>query len=150
MSIWQSEFIHETIGRSGMKETEGEAHLRLDKWLWAARFFKSRSLAAEAVSGGKVHLNGARVKPGRVVRLGDEVRVRRGPYEWVVIVHGLGTQRGPASRTQLQYEETEESKQTRQKLAEQMRIQGPHQRGPKGRSSKKARREIIRFTRGDW
>jgi ribosome-associated heat shock protein Hsp15 len=133
-----------------MKETEDEVHVRLDKWLWAARFFKTRSLAADAVIGGKVHLNGARVKPGRVVRLGDEVRVRRGLYEWVVIVRGVGTQRGPASQAQLQYEETEESKQTRQKLVEQMRTQGPHQPGPKDHPSKKARREIIRFTRGGW
>ncbi len=131
-----------------MKETETGAHTRLDKWLWAARFFKTRSLAAEAVTGGKVHLNRARVKPGRGVHVGDEIKVRRGPYEWVVIVAGLGKQRGPASQAELLYKETEESKQNRQTLAEQLRAQGPREPGPKGRPSKKARREIIRFTRG--
>ena len=60
--------------------------IRIDKWLWAARFFKTRSLAAEAVSGGKVDINGDRAKPSRIVRVGDKLRVRRGPYEWIVIV----------------------------------------------------------------
>lgn len=133
-----------------MKQTEEEAQIRLDKWLWAARFFKTRSLAADAVNGGKVHLNATRVKPSRVVRIGDEISVRRGPYEWVVVVRGVSMQRGAAPQAGLLYEETEESKQNRQTLAEQMRGQGPRQPGPKGRPSKKARREIIRFTRGDW
>ncbi|MFQ5902713.1 MAG: RNA-binding S4 domain-containing protein [Candidatus Binatia bacterium] len=133
-----------------MREREAEGDTRLDKWLWAVRFFKTRTLAAEAVTGGKVHLNGARVKPGRVVRIGDELKIRRGPYEWVVIVRGLGKRRGPASQAELQYEETEQSRQNREALAVQLRAQGPRQPGPKGRPSKKARREIIRFTRGDW
>ncbi len=133
-----------------MKGSEAEGDIRLDKWLWSARFFKTRALAAEAVTGGKVHISGARAKPGRVIRVGDEVKIRRGPYEWVVIVRGLGKRRGPASQAELQYEETEESRQNREALAVQLRAQGPRQPALKGRPSKKARREIIRFTRGDW
>ena len=133
-----------------MNEVEAGEPIRLDKWLWAARFFKTRSLAAEAVTGGKVHVNGARVRPGRVVRVGDEIRVSRGPYQWGVTVRALGKQRGPASQAQLLYEETEQSKQERETLAAQIRALGPRQPSPKGRPSKKARREIIRFTRGGW
>lgn len=133
-----------------MKETEAGGHIRLDKWLWAARFFKTRALAARAITGGKVQLNSASVRRSRVVRVGDEVKVRRGPYEWVVIVRGLGKQRGPASQAELQYEETEQSRQNREALAVQLHAQGPRQAGMKGRPSKKARREIVRFTRGGW
>ena len=133
-----------------MKERESEGDIRIDKWLWAARFFKTRALAAEAVAGGKVHLNSADVKPGRVIRVGDEVRIRRGSYEWVVIVRGLGKRRGPVSQAESQYEETEQSKQNRETLAAQIRAQGARQFGQKGRPSKKARRKIIRFTRSGW
>lgn len=133
-----------------MEETEGTARMRLDKWLWTARFFRSRSLAAQAVVGGKVHLNGARAKPGRVIRVGDEVSVRRGPYEWIVLVRGISLQRGPASQAELLYEETQQSRENRQALAEQIRAQGPRRLALKGRPGKKARRDIIRFTRGGW
>lgn len=133
-----------------MEDTEGTAQMRLDKWLWAARLCKSRSLAAQAVAGGKVHLNGGRVKPGRVTRVGDEVSIRRGPYEWVVVVRGISLQRGPASRAELLYEETQQSRQNRQALAEQIRAQGSRQLALKGRPGKKVRRDIIRFTRGGW
>ena len=133
-----------------MKERESEQDIRIDKWLWATRFFKTRALAAEAVAGGKMHLNGARVKPGRVVRIGDEVKVRRDTYEWVVIVRGLGKRRGPASQAESQYEETEQSKINREELTAQIRAQGARQFRQKGRPSKKARREIIRFSRGGW
>lgn len=130
-----------------MKEEEGGEQIRLDKWLWATRFFKTRALAAEAVAGGKVQLNGARAKPGRVVRIGDEVKVRRGPYEWVVIVRGLGKQRGPAPEAQLQYEETDASQRAREAMALEIRAQGFHGFRPEGRPTKKARREILRFRR---
>ncbi len=130
-----------------MKEVENEGPIRLDKWLWAARFFKTRSLAAEAVEGGKVYLNGNRTKPGHVVRTGDELKIRRGPYEWVVIVRGLSLQRGPASAAQLLYEETEESKRNREALANELRFQGRIVPEMKGRPAKKARRNILRFTR---
>jgi ribosome-associated heat shock protein Hsp15 len=122
--------------------------LRIDKWLWAARFFKTRSLAAEAVEGGKVHLNGARVKPARAVRIGDELDIRRGPYETIVTVRGLSPQRGPAEKAQALYEESEASKAAREQLAAQLRLE----RGPapesEGRPSKKERRDILGFKRG--
>lgn len=130
-----------------MKEAEKDQEIRLDKWLWAARFFKTRSLAAEAVEGGKVHLNGNRTKPGHVVRTGDELKIRRGPYEWIVVVHGVSLQRGPASEAQSLYEETEESKRNREALANELRFQGRIVSEIKGRPSKKARRSILRFTR---
>lgn len=142
--------LDEALSGVNVEVAENETHVRLDKWLWAARFFKTRSLAAEGVSGGKVHVNGARTKPARAVHIGDEISVSRGPYQWIVTVRGVSLQRGPASEAQLLYEETEESKQKRQTLAEQLRALGPRQPGPKGRPSKKARREIIRFTRGGW
>ncbi|MBI2357641.1 MAG: RNA-binding protein [Deltaproteobacteria bacterium] len=133
-----------------MKEDRNSEGIRLDKWLWAARFFKTRSLAAEAVSGGKVQLNGGRTKPGHVVRTGDEIKVRRGPYEWVVIVRGLESKRGPAAEAQLQYEETEESKEAREALALELRDQGFHGPRTEGRPTKKSRRDILRFRRGAW
>ena len=130
-----------------MKEITREEEIRVDKWLWAARFFKTRSVAAGAVEGGKVQLNGDRTKPGRVVRLGDELKIRRGPYEWIVIVRGLSLQRGPASQAQLLYEETEESRTKREAVASELRFQGRIVSEIKGRPSKKARRDILRFTR---
>lgn len=133
-----------------MKEEEGREEIRLDKWLWAARFFKTRSLAAEAVTGGKVQLNGARTRPGHGVRVGDEVKVRRGPYEWVVIVRGLERQRGPAAEARLQYDETEASRMAREAAATELRAQGFHAPRPESRPSKKARREILRLRRGGW
>jgi ribosome-associated heat shock protein Hsp15 len=83
-----------------MRERErdaGDERVRLDKWLWAARFFKTRALAAEAVAGGKVQVNGDRAKRARPVQTGDEVRVRHGPYDHVVVVRALSARRGPAS-----------------------------------------------------
>jgi len=130
-----------------MKEITREEEIRVDKWLWAARFFKTRSVAAGAVEGGKVQLNGDRTKPGRVVRLGDELKIRRGPYEWIVIVRGLSLKRGPASQAQLLYEETEESRTKREAVASELRFQGRIVSEIKGRPSKKARRDLLRFTR---
>jgi ribosome-associated heat shock protein Hsp15 len=126
---------------------ESKEQTRIDKWLWAARFFKTRSLAADAVEGGKVQLNGSRIKPGHSVRVGDELRVRRGLYEWVVVVRGLTALRGPASEAQRLYEETEESRANREALAGQLRLQGESGLGLKGRPSKKDRREIMGFKR---
>ncbi len=131
-----------------MQEAETGDPTRIDKWLWASRFFKTRALAAEAVLGGKVHLNGTRVKPGKVLRAGDEVSIRRGPYEWVVIVRGLTRSRGPAEQARSLYEETEQSKENRERVADQTKAQGPRHFGRRGRPSKKDRREILRFIRG--
>ncbi len=130
-----------------MKGAESEPPTRLDKWLWAARFFKTRSLAAESVEEGKVHINSIRAKPSHQVRAGDELKIRRGPYEWVVVVRGVLLKRGPASEAQLLYEETEESKRNREMLANELRFQGRIVSEIKGRPSKKARRDLLRFTR---
>ena len=99
---------------------EQDEPVRIDKWLWAARFFKTRSLAAEAVGGGKVEINGERAKPSRIVRAGDRITVRRGPYEWIVIVKNVARLRGPAAQAQLLYDETEESLRQRQTAAAQL------------------------------
>jgi ribosome-associated heat shock protein Hsp15 len=121
--------------------------VRLDKWLWAARFFKTRSLAVDAVAGGKVHVNGARVKPARAINVGDQLLIRRGPYEWRLVVRLLETKRGPATQAVLLYEETAESKRQREQLAGELRAQASPQSRIRGRPSKKQRRDMLRFTR---
>lgn len=126
--------------------TDPNDRVRLDKWLWAARFFKTRSQAAEAVTGGKVHLNGARSKPARAVEEGDTLTIRRDPYEYEVMVRGLSRRRGPASQAAQLYEETPQSLQKRQALAEQRRLEAHGAPHLDHRPSKRDRRRIIRFT----
>lgn len=128
-----------------MAESLETAPVRLDKWLWAARFFKTRSLAAAAVSGGKVHVNNARAKPSHAVRIGEELTIQRGFDERVVVVKGLSRQRGPASQASLLYEETPASVSKREELARQRQLQGPPPR-TLHRPTKKERRAIVRFT----
>ena len=124
---------------------EGPDKVRLDKWLWAARFFKTRALAAEAVEGGKVQLNGDRPKRGRTLQVGDELRIRLGPYEHVVTVRALSDRRGPATQAAGLYQETDASRNAREALAVQLKslhsLFGPE----KGRPTKKDRREIERL-----
>lgn len=119
--------------------------LRLDKWLWAARFFKTRSLAAEAIEGGKVHVNGGRVKRARALVEGDEVQIRQGPFEHRVIVRALSARRGPASQAARLFEELPESRAARERVAAYLRAQGEHGRAEKGRPTKKDRRELRRL-----
>ncbi|HKB94255.1 MAG TPA: RNA-binding S4 domain-containing protein [Gaiellaceae bacterium] len=88
--------------------------MRIDKWLWAARFFKTRSLATEAVVAGHVQVGGARVKPARDVRVGETVEIRRGAYRWTVVVRALAERRGPATQAAMLYEETPESAAARE------------------------------------
>ena len=124
--------------------------IRIDKWLWAARFFKTRSLAADAVTGGKIDVNGARAKPSRIIRLGDKLSIRRGPYESTVVVKGLAKVRGPASEAQLLYEETEESIRRRELTSAQLKLERPPEFHSPGRPSKKDRRAVLRFTKRGW
>jgi ribosome-associated heat shock protein Hsp15 len=124
--------------------------IRIDKWLWAARFFKTRSLAAEAVTGGKIEVNGARAKPSRIMRLGDKLNIRRGPYEWTVVVKGLAKLRGPAPAAQLLYEETEESVRRRAAASAQLKFERSPEFDIPGRPSKKDRRAMLRFTKRGW
>lgn len=122
------------------------ATVRLDKWLWAARFFKTRSMAAEAVAGGKVELNGERAKPAKALKAGDTVRVRLGGFEHVVLVRVVSERRGPAAVARTLYEETAESLAARAELAEQLRLApGGFVYEEKGRPTKKDRRTLSRF-----
>ncbi len=121
--------------------------LRLDKWLWAARFFKTRSLAVDAIASGKVLLNDARVKPARTVQVGDMLAIRHGPYQFIVQVLVLSDKRGPPSQAQKLYAETGESRQRRDRLALELKAQAQNMTRD-GRPSKKDRRDIKRFRRG--
>ncbi|MFZ4791461.1 MAG: RNA-binding S4 domain-containing protein [Candidatus Competibacteraceae bacterium] len=126
-----------------------EDRVRLDKWLWAARFFKTRALAAEAVTGGKVHVDDRRVKPAHAVRLGEMLRIQRGSEEYRVAVKALSNQRGPAKHTILRYEETSASRQQREELREQRRLQFPDVAQSAARPTKQDRRRIIQFIRDE-
>ncbi len=121
--------------------------MRVDKWLWAARFFKTRALASDAVTGGKVEVAGQRVKPARALHVGDVVRVRIGPYEHEVVVRGLSDTRGPASIAQHLYEETAASRERRAHLAWQLRHAAPVVVPGEGRPTKKDRRDLDRMRR---
>ena len=126
-------------------ESDPIISLRLDKWLWAARFFKTRTLAVEAIEGGRVSVNGDRAKPAKVVRIGDRLSIRRPPFEHVVVVKALSDQRGPAPIAAALYEETEESRARRATLAAEMKSL-PQPRF-KGRPTKKTRRDYERWLR---
>jgi len=119
--------------------------IRLDKWLWAARFFKTRSLASDAVGGGKVKVNGAPSKPAREIKVGDRLDIFNGETRWQVTIHGLSEKRGPAPEARLLYEETAESVAARE--AEQMRRQFTREPAAEihGRPTKRDRRQINRF-----
>jgi ribosome-associated heat shock protein Hsp15 len=121
---------------------EPEETVRLDKWLWAARFFKTRSLAATAIDGGKVHVGGERVKRAKLVRVGDEVRVQLGPYEHRITVLDLAERRGPAAVAAGLYEELPESLEVRTALAEQHKLAAGGARSDSGRPTKRDRRHI--------
>ena len=127
-----------------MAETEGSP-IRIDKWLWAARFFKTRLLAAAAVAGGKVKVNGERVKAAKVVRVDDELSIHIGPYEYAVRVLSLSGRRGPAPEAALLYAESVPSKTARKELAARLSAERIYNSHEKGRPTKRARRQIIRF-----
>ena len=121
---------------------------RLDRWLWAARFFKTRALAAAAADGGKVQVNGNRAKPAKPLRVGDRVRVRKPPYEFQLVVRELSERRGPPAEAARLYDEEPESRQARELLALRLKLEPTITYEGKGRPTKKARREIERL-KGD-
>ncbi len=138
-----------TKGSCKKATTNSMTKVRLDKWLWAARFFKTRSLAKQAIEGGKVRYEGVRSKVSKEVMIGATLDIRRGWDEKTVVVKLLSEIRRAAPQASLLYEETPESIVRRQQLAEQRRAQPRHNGESAGRPSKKARREIHRFKQQD-
>jgi ribosome-associated heat shock protein Hsp15 len=123
--------------------------LRIDKWLWAARFYKTRTLASDEVVKGRVEVNGQEVKAAREVKIGDTVAVRQGPVTRIVVVKGLSGMRGPAPVAQQLYEETAESLKSREQAAEQRRLSPePAHSIEQGRPTKRGRRELDDAQRG--
>jgi ribosome-associated heat shock protein Hsp15 len=120
--------------------------VRLDKWLWAARFYKTRALASEAINGGHVHLNGNRAKPARAVSIGDTLSIRKGEVEFIVEVRKLSERRGPAKEALLLYHESEQSRLKREAYAEQRRLLAASDPRPAKRPDKRERRRIVHFT----
>ena len=116
--------------------------VRIDKWLWAARFFKTRSAATDAVLGGRVHLNEARVKPSKEIRAGDTVEVRIGQLQWTIVVRGISDRRGPASVAATLYDETPESTALREQRVAELRLARPLGADLGARPTKQARRRI--------
>jgi len=123
--------------------------VRIDKWLWAARFFKTRAMAQKAVSGGKVHVNGHRVKPAHGLKKGDEVRVTKGPQQFELIVEGLSEKRGPAKVAETLYQESEASRERREKEAEIRRMERMARPIPERRPDKKQRRQLRQMVGKD-
>jgi ribosome-associated heat shock protein Hsp15 len=127
---------------------EPDSPARLDKWLWAARFFKTRSQAAEAVEGGKVEVNGDKPKRSRTIKPGDRIRIRLGPFEHRITVRGVAQKRGSAAVAAELFLEDPESRAARERLAEQHRLAAQlHGGESRGRPSKKARRDMERWKR---
>ena len=125
--------------------------LRIDKWLWAARFYKTRSLAAEEIGKGRVQVNGQDAKASREVKPGDRVRLRQGPVEREVLVRGISGARGPAPVAQQLYEETPESVQARETAAQQRRLAAePAHCIEQGRPTKRERRQIDKAWNDRW
>jgi len=131
-----------------MKE-KPTAGVRLDKWLWAARFYKTRALAREMVDGGKVHYNGQRSKPSKIVELNALITLRQGNDERVVVVKSIIEQRRPASEAMLLYEETAQSIEKREKVALARKLNALTMPHPDRRPDKKERRDLMRFKYGD-
>ena len=129
---------------SQLEEEEKEA-VRLDKWLWAARFYKTRTLAKEMIDGGKVQYNGQRSKPNKIVEVGATLKVRQGSDEKEIVVLALSTQRRGAPEAQLLYRETEQSLTNREKLAIARKMNALSMPHPDRRPDKKERRDLLKF-----
>lgn len=121
---------------------------RVDKWLWCARFFKTRRLATEAVNSGRVRIAGQRLKPSRTVQAGDVLTVRRGPYHFTFTILATASTRQSAAAAAQLYEEHPESLEARRRQAEQLRAGNAAVPAPRGRPTKRERRKLIRFRRG--
>ena len=119
--------------------------VRADKWLWAARFYKTRSLAMEAINGGKVHLDGQRIKPARKLVIGDCLTLQKGEYTFAISIKGLALRRGPAGIARTLYSETEESIKAREVQKEERRLQSATGEQQQGRPDKRTRRKIHQF-----
>ena len=119
--------------------------IRLDKWLWCARFYKTRNIAANALKTGKVTANGDRAKPSKTVKPGDKLNIRKGPYHYVITVLDLAKSRKSAAGAALLYEESPESISARESLTTQLKAEAALMPTTKGRPSKKDRRSIIKF-----
>lgn len=130
-----------------MKDVKNEAlkEVRADVWLWAARMYKTRSLAKQAIEGGKVDVNDAGCKPAKTVHVGDHVRLTRGDERLALEILALSERRGPADVAQTLYRETEESRTTREQLREQRRLSGEGLNHPLKRPNKQQRRELRRL-----
>jgi len=126
---------------------DDQHQIRIDKWLWAARFFKTRSLATKAASGGKVFLNGRRTKPSKPVTIGDKLTIHKGRVEWIIVVLGLSGRRGPATVARTMYEETGESIQNREEQRQERSLFYAGQTMPAKKPGKRDRRKIKDFIR---
>ena len=131
------------VARNSERDTPES--VRLDKWLWAARFYKTRRLAVDAIAGGKVQVNGERVKRAKALHAGDRLRIRKEPYEYRLTVLAPSGRRGPAKDAALLYEETEESREARARLAEQHKLAASRLTRTEGKPTKKERRQIGRL-----
>ena len=132
------------MAKHSQLEEEKEA-VRLDKWLWAARFYKTRTLAKEMIDGGKVHYNGQRSKPNKIVEVGATLKIRQGSDEKEIVVLALSTQRRGAAEAQLLYRETEQSIANREKLAMTRKMNALSMPHPDRRPDKKERRDLLKF-----
>jgi ribosome-associated heat shock protein Hsp15 len=127
--------------------SDEEIRVRLDKWLWAARFFKTRSMAADAVETGKVEVNGERAKRAKHLQVGDSLRIRLGPYHHIVKVRALSERRGPASIAATLYEESAEGRRAREAMQLQVKAAQSVPGYDRGRPTKKDRRDIEKLRR---
>lgn len=123
--------------------SEPSSKQRLDKWLWAARFFKTRAVATEAIAGGKVHVGGERVKPSRQVRVGEQITITKGVDTWKITIMGLNEKRRPAKEATLLYQEDEHQREEREQLREMRRLHGVQV--PARKPDKRQRRQIEKI-----